>query len=235
LARLQKAQWLKLTHHLQESLSGQESFLEHSVEEQALVQKATFAAKGKGKRNAGKDIHIDLEEASQARKSCLWDQEKFGSRNSEGGKSVAGARNLGWSEVPGNGFRRKNTLFTCYKQILWFIRVSHKTCLLTQVMTLNRLIEPSSELAMSDWVARSALSDILKEDFRRLSPIMRWTQNSHWTRPPTRMKSRSILKNAEVGLVKGFGIWFYRYDSIAQNALLSAYVILPQVAHTDAD
>ena len=38
-----------------------------------------------------------------------------------------------------------------------------------QVMTLNRLIEPSSELAMSDWVARSALSDILKEDFRRLN------------------------------------------------------------------
>jgi hypothetical protein len=36
-------------------------------------------------------------------------------------------------------------------------------------MTLNRLIEPSSELAMSDWVARSALSDILKEDFRRLN------------------------------------------------------------------
>jgi hypothetical protein len=36
-------------------------------------------------------------------------------------------------------------------------------------MTLNRLIESSSELAMSDWVARSALSDILKEDFRRLN------------------------------------------------------------------
>jgi hypothetical protein len=34
-------------------------------------------------------------------------------------------------------------------------------------MTLNRLIEPSSELAMSEWVARSALGDILKEDFAK--------------------------------------------------------------------
>jgi hypothetical protein len=40
---------------------------------------------------------------------------------------------------------------------------------LTQIMTLNRLIEPSSELAMSEWVARSALSDILKEDFSQLN------------------------------------------------------------------
>ena len=36
-------------------------------------------------------------------------------------------------------------------------------------MTLNRLIEPSWELAMSEWVARSALSDILKEDFSQLN------------------------------------------------------------------
>jgi hypothetical protein len=39
-----KGQWLKLAHHLQDSLGGQESFLEHSAQEQALVQKATLAA-----------------------------------------------------------------------------------------------------------------------------------------------------------------------------------------------
>ena len=54
-------------------------------------------------------------------------------------------------------------------QILAEVGFGHKTCLLTQVMTLNRLIEPSSELAMSEWVARSALSDILKEDFHHLN------------------------------------------------------------------
>jgi transposase len=36
-------------------------------------------------------------------------------------------------------------------------------------MTLNRLIEPSSELAMSEWVWRSALADILKQDFAELN------------------------------------------------------------------
>ncbi len=45
----------------------------------------------------------------------------------------------------------------------------HKTRILTQIMTLNRLIEPSSELAVSDWVPRSALEDILKEDFGQLN------------------------------------------------------------------
>ena len=66
-----KAQWLKLAHHLQDSLGGQESFLEHSAEEQALVQKATLAAKGRKERDAGNGIGIDLkkvevEEARQA-------------------------------------------------------------------------------------------------------------------------------------------------------------------------
>jgi hypothetical protein len=36
-------------------------------------------------------------------------------------------------------------------------------------MTLNRLIEPCSELAMSDLVRRSALEDILKENFSQLN------------------------------------------------------------------
>jgi len=56
-----KAQWLKLAHHLQDSLGGQESFLEHSAEEQALVQKATLAAKEKKEREVFNDIRIDLE------------------------------------------------------------------------------------------------------------------------------------------------------------------------------
>jgi hypothetical protein len=36
-------------------------------------------------------------------------------------------------------------------------------------MTLNRLDETFFRLAMSEWVARSALSDILKEDFSQLN------------------------------------------------------------------
>jgi hypothetical protein len=46
--------------YIQESLGGQESLLEQSTQEQALVQKATLAAKGKKKRVAGGDININL-------------------------------------------------------------------------------------------------------------------------------------------------------------------------------
>jgi transposase len=136
-----KAQWLKLARHLQESLGGQESFLEHSDEEQALVQKATLAAKDKKERKAGNDIHIDLEQVE-----------------------VEEARQAGAVHVGHQIWQRLGL-----DQILAGVGFSQKTCRLTQVMTLNRLIEPSSELAMSEWVARSALSDILKEDFSQLN------------------------------------------------------------------
>ena len=120
---------------------GQESFLEHSAEEQALFQKATLAAEGKKKRNAGKNIHIDLEEVE-----------------------IEEARQAGAVHVGHQIWQRLGL-----DQILAGVGFSHKTCLLSQLMTLNRLIEPSSELAMSEWVARSALGDILKEDFSQLN------------------------------------------------------------------
>src|SRR5436309_6609605 len=39
---------------------------------------------------------------------------------------------------------------------------------LTEAMTLNRLICPLSEHAMPDWIRRTALGDILSEDFSKL-------------------------------------------------------------------
>jgi hypothetical protein len=81
-----------------------------------------LAAKGKGKRNAGKDIHIDLEEVE-----------------------VEEAREAGAVHVGHQIWQRLGL-----DEILAGVGFSHKTCLLTQVMTLNRLIEPSSELAMSE-------------------------------------------------------------------------------------
>ena len=109
-----KAQWLKLAHHLQDSLGGQESFLEHCAEEQALVQKATLAAKGKKERPAGNDIRIDLEQVE-----------------------VEGARQAGTVHVGHQIWQRLGL-----DEILAEVSFSHKACLLTQVMTLNRLIWP---------------------------------------------------------------------------------------------
>jgi hypothetical protein len=40
---------------------------------------------------------------------------------------------------------------------------------LSEVMTLNRLIFPLSELAMSDWIRRTAMGDILGTHFSKLN------------------------------------------------------------------
>jgi transposase len=46
--------------------------------------------------------------------------------------------------------------------------LSDRSCTLSEVMTLNRLIAPSSELAMPDWVRRTAIGDILGTDLSEL-------------------------------------------------------------------
>jgi len=53
--------------------------------------------------------------------------------------------------------------------ILTHAGLSERACLLTEVMTLNRLIFPLSELSMPDWVRRTALGDILEADFSELA------------------------------------------------------------------
>jgi transposase len=46
--------------------------------------------------------------------------------------------------------------------------LSARACTLTEAMTLNRLICPRAEHAMPDWIRRTALDDILQEDFSTL-------------------------------------------------------------------
>jgi len=47
--------------------------------------------------------------------------------------------------------------------------LSRRAQRLTEVMTLNRLVQPASEHAMPDWIRRTALADILGPDFTALS------------------------------------------------------------------
>ena len=47
--------------------------------------------------------------------------------------------------------------------------LSPRAQLLTEVMTLNRLVRPAAEHAMPDWIRRTALADILDVDFATLS------------------------------------------------------------------
>jgi transposase len=53
-------------------------------------------------------------------------------------------------------------------EILKQAGLAEQACALSEVMTLNRLIAPSSELAMPDWIRRTAIGDILGIDFSRL-------------------------------------------------------------------
>src|SRR5213593_1150895 len=52
--------------------------------------------------------------------------------------------------------------------ILRDVGLSERARRLTEAMTLNRLIYPLSEHAMPDWIRRTALGDILSEDFSKL-------------------------------------------------------------------
>jgi hypothetical protein len=47
--------------------------------------------------------------------------------------------------------------------------LSPRARLLTEVMTLNRLVSPAAEHAMPDWIRRTALGDLLETDFATLS------------------------------------------------------------------
>ncbi|MBI4629431.1 MAG: IS1634 family transposase [Candidatus Rokubacteria bacterium] len=52
--------------------------------------------------------------------------------------------------------------------------LSARAQLLTEVMTLNRLVSPASEHAMPDWIRRTALADILGTAFSTLSDEARY-------------------------------------------------------------
>ena len=54
------------------------------------------------------------------------------------------------------------------EKILLGVGLTERACLLSEAMTLNRLVFPLSELAIPDWIRRTALGDILGEDFSEL-------------------------------------------------------------------
>ena len=139
LAPAPREHWLRLAHNLQDSLSGQESLLAKSAPEQAIAAKLAAAPHGAKATRRAVEFDTEALEVEQARQ--------------------AGAVHVGhqiWERLG-------------LEEILAKAGLSHKTRLLTELMVLNRLIEPASELAMSEWVRRSALCDILKTDFSALN------------------------------------------------------------------
>jgi transposase len=135
--------WLGLAHKLQSALEGQESLPESSAGLQPWVEKArtrTNSGDRSDKDGSGWRITVAIDNVNmeQARE--------------------AGPVHVGhqlWRQLGLN-------------EILHSAGFSYRACMLTEVMTLNRLIAPSSEHAMPDWIRRTALGDILKRDFSKL-------------------------------------------------------------------
>lgn len=81
------------------------------------------------------------------------------------------------------------------EQILRESGFTSRACVLSEVMTLNRLVFPLAEYAMPDWIRRTALGDILGEDFSRLNEdtLYRHLDRLH----PNRERIESALAERE--------------------------------------
>jgi len=148
LGRLEPApreQWLALARKMEAALQGQLSLQGQGAEAETLLQRAHQGRK-RSQRSEGIfgqsgiiTIDTDGVETEQHR---------------EAGPVHVGHqiwRQLGLGEILGRA------------------GLSERACMLSEVMTLNRLVFPLSELSMPDWIRRTAMGDILGTDFSELS------------------------------------------------------------------
>src|SRR5216117_317116 len=135
--------WLELAHKLETSLHGQKLLPESSAEVQRWIEKAKKTKKSSAKPEGDRSISTITVNADEVQ--------------------VEQAREAGPVHV-GHQLWRQLGL----NDILQRAGLSERACMLTEVMTLNRLICPRSEHAMPDWIRRTALGDILKHDFSGL-------------------------------------------------------------------
>ena len=135
--------WLALAHKLESALHGQEPLPESSTEIQEWIEKAQ-----KRKKSTAKSEHV------RSGSTVTVEADKI---------QVEQAREAGPVHV---GHQLWHQLGI--DDILHRAGLSQRACTLTEAMTLNRLICPLSEHAMPDWIRRTALGDIVKEDFSGL-------------------------------------------------------------------
>ena len=148
LGRLEPApgeQWLALARKMDAALQGQLSLQGQGLETEALGERVRKGRKrpGRSEGTSGQSgiiaIDTDRVETEQHR---------------EAGPVHVGHqiwRQLGLEEILGRA------------------GLSKKARLLSEVMTLNRLVFPLSELSMPDWIRRTAMGDILGTDFSELN------------------------------------------------------------------
>lgn len=132
-------QWLTLAHKMESALKGQLSLDEPDPRVEAMVGKIGASKKLKENEDSFALVNTDQVETEEPRE--------------------AGSVHVGHQMWKRLGM----------DSILARAGLSEKTRLLTEVMTLNRLINPRSEHAMPDWIRETALSDILEVDFSELN------------------------------------------------------------------
>lgn len=133
-------EWLALAHKLEASLRGQRSMGESQVDIDDIVAKARKGKKPTRVVDPGSMIEVDSDRVE-----------------------VEDAREAGPVHVGHQVWRQLRI-----DDILRHAGLSERARTVTEAMTLNRLIHPLSEHAMPDWIRRTALGDILKEDFSKL-------------------------------------------------------------------
>ena len=137
-------EWRALAHRLESSLRGQLSLESGDEKVRALVQTARRGRKRKSR--------VDSETAADV---VTVDADRV---------EMEEAREAGPVHVGHQMWRRLDL-----DGILSRAGLSERACRLSEAMTLNRLIHPLSELAMPDWIRRTAMADILGEDFTTLT------------------------------------------------------------------
>ena len=139
-------QWLKLAHKVEASLRGQLSLPPADSQIESLVEKA----------RRGRKRRRDEPNASNKAESIIAvDTEHV---------RIEEAREAGGVHV---GHQMWHQLGL--DEILSQAELSDRARMLSEVMTLNRLIFPLSEHAMPDWIRRTAIGDIVGVDFSTLS------------------------------------------------------------------
>ena len=140
-----REQWLALARKMDAALQGQLSLQGQGVETEALGERIR-----KGRKRAPRSDEISGQSGIIAIDTDRVETEE----HREAGSVHVGHqiwRQLGLEEILGRA------------------GLSKQACLLSEMMTLNRLIFPLSELSMPDWIRRTALGDILGTDFSELN------------------------------------------------------------------
>jgi len=142
LAPAPKAQWRGLAQKLSSALGGQTTFLPDPAVEAVAARARPPRGRPRPAAAVGTDVvavHTDQVETEEHRE--------------------AGPVHVGhqmWRALE-------------LDRTLEAAGLSVRARLLTELMTLNRLVHPASEHAMPDWIRRTALADILGADFSTLS------------------------------------------------------------------